>query len=184
MRIRQLTLKETGRRKLHYSYVADRHYRLAVVRRADGWSVRLAIRRLPKGIEKRCTSALAAPHVNRPTVFAAFIGKKEVGIVEVGHDTWNNRLRVWELLVDEGHRRRGIGSALMRRAKRHAKEVGARMVVLETQSCNVGAIEFYRSHGFGLIGFDAGAYSNDDVEKGEVRLEFGLRLEGKKSSKR
>ena len=48
------------------------------------------------------------------------------------------------------------------------------MLVLETQSCNVPAINFYLKQSFTLIGFDIAAYSNDDVEKKEVRLEFGL----------
>ncbi len=184
MRIKQLTRKETGGRKLHYSYRADRHYSLAVERRPHGWSARLVMKKLPRRIEKKCTSELHAPHIIGPKTFAAFVGKKEVGIIEVAHDRWNNRLRVWQLLVDEGHRRRGVGSALMRKAKRVAKDIGARMIVIETQSCNIGAIEFYKSQGFELIGFDAGAYSNDDVKKGEVRLEFGMKIEGGKSPKR
>ena len=44
--------------------------------------------------------------------------------------------------------------------------------MLETQSCNDPAIRFYRKHGFALIGFDLTAYSETDVEKREVRLEF------------
>jgi len=47
------------------------------------------------------------------------------------------------------------------------------MLVLETQSCNLPAIDFYLKHGFELLGLDTAAYSNEDVAKGEVRLEFG-----------
>lgn len=57
-----------------------------------------------------------------------------------------------------------------------AKEARARMLVLETQSCSVQAISFYLKHGFELVGIDSAAYSNDDIEKGEVRLEFGRRI--------
>jgi ribosomal protein S18 acetylase RimI-like enzyme len=57
-----------------------------------------------------------------------------------------------------------------------AKEKGARMLVLETQSCNVAAIAFYLKQGFVLIGFDSAAYSNTDLEKKEVRIEMGLTL--------
>ena len=35
-----------------------------------------------------------------------------------------------------------------------AKESGARMVVLETQTCNENAIAFYKKNGFEIIGFD------------------------------
>ncbi len=58
----------------------------------------------------------------------------------------------------------------MQHAIKLAKERGARMLVLETQSCNTKAIQFYLKHGYGLIGFDTTAYSNEDIEKNEVRL--------------
>jgi ribosomal protein S18 acetylase RimI-like enzyme len=64
----------------------------------------------------------------------------------------------------------------MQHAIKLAKEKGARMLVLETQSCNVKAIQFYLKHGYKLIGFDTAAYSNQDIEKKEVRLELGLKL--------
>jgi ribosomal protein S18 acetylase RimI-like enzyme len=57
-----------------------------------------------------------------------------------------------------------------------ARQKKARMLVLETQSCNASAIEFYIKQGFDLIGFDLAAYSNEDVKRREVRLEFGLPL--------
>lgn len=54
---------------------------------------------------------------------------------------------------------------------------GARMLVLETQSCNERAIAFYRKNGFSVIGFDLYAYSNRDPERHEVRVEMGKRLD-------
>ena len=50
------------------------------------------------------------------------------------------------------------------------------MIVLETQSCNKNAIAFYRKNGFEIIGFDLYAYSNDDQERHEVRLEMRKKL--------
>lgn len=47
---------------------------------------------------------------------------------------------------------------------------------LETQSCNVRAIAFYRSQGFVLIGFDACCYANNDAARHEVRFNFGFYL--------
>ncbi len=97
--------------------------------------------------------------------------------MELSLEKWNNRLRIWELLVREDFRRKGIGSKLVNRAVEAAREKRARMIVLETQSCNVSAIGFYLRHGFELIGFDSAAYSNQDIGKGEVRLEFGLEVQ-------
>lgn len=59
---------------------------------------------------------------------------------------------------------------------REAKESGARMVVLETQTCNENAIAFYRKMGFELIGFDLYAYSNSDPKRHEIRIEMGKKL--------
>ena len=59
---------------------------------------------------------------------------------------------------------------------REAKQSGARMVVLETQTCNENAIAFYKKNGFEIIGFDLYSYSNDDSEKHEIRLEMGRKL--------
>lgn len=54
-----------------------------------------------------------------------------------------------------------------------AKASGARMIVLETQSCNENAIAFYRKNGFEIIGFDLYSYSNTDPERHEIRIEMG-----------
>ena len=40
-----------------------------------------------------------------------------------------------------------------------SKESGARMVVLETQTCNENAIAFYHKNAFQMIGFDLFAYT-------------------------
>ena len=72
----------------------------------------------------------------------------------------------------------GLGAAFLERAKADACQAGARMIVLETQSCNVPAIRFYLKQGFQLIGFDLASYTNDDRQRREVRLEFGLIMVG------
>ena len=54
-----------------------------------------------------------------------------------------------------------------------AKKSGARMVVLETQTCNEDAIAFYKKNGFEIIGFDLYAYTNDDPKHHEIRIEMG-----------
>ena len=70
----------------------------------------------------------------------------------------------------------GVGTALMKRIERAAEDAGARMLILETQSCNENAIAFYKKNGFEIVGFDLYAYSNDDPERHEVRIEMGKKL--------
>lgn len=57
-----------------------------------------------------------------------------------------------------------------------ARASGARMLILETQSCNENAIAFYRRNGFDIVGFDLYAYSNTDPQQHEVRIEMGRKL--------
>lgn len=65
----------------------------------------------------------------------------------------------------------------MKHAIKIAKDKGSRMLIVETQTCNVPATRFYVKFGFELIGFDSATYSNEDIEKREVRLELGLKLQ-------
>ena len=52
-----------------------------------------------------------------------------------------------ELVVTEGYRDRGIGSALMRHLFESLQDMGCVEVSVSTMPDNRGAIEFYRRHG-------------------------------------
>ena len=131
---------------------------------------------MSKPIEKRFEGGLFQHFVDVPLVFAAEFEDKQVGWIELGFQEWNNRMGIWELLVKEGFRRKGIGTFLVDYAVKLSKRRGARMLVVETQSCNVPAVNFYLKHGFELVGFDVAAYSNEDIKRKEVRLEFELKI--------
>ena len=109
-------------------------------------------------------------------------GKKLLACIEVCPEEWSNRLMVTELWVAEALRRQGLGTRLMDLAKARAKEENRRAIILETQSCNVNAIAFYRSQGFRLIGFDSCCYTNRDVERREIRFDFGFFPDGGEGS--
>lgn len=104
-------------------------------------------------------------------------GQKELlACIEICPEEWSNRLMVTELWVADQLHRQGIGTRLMNVAKEQARLQGRRAIILETQSCNVRAIAFYLSQGFELIGFDSCCYTNIDVERQEVRFDFGYFL--------
>lgn len=88
-------------------------------------------------------------------------------------EEWSNRLMVTELWVSDELRRQGIGKRLMDKAKEIALCQNRRAVILETQSCNTDAIRFFLHEGFELIGFDTCCYTNNDIGRREVRLNFG-----------
>ncbi len=176
--MRIVELKKTSKNlpRLRYRYRTRHHYALSLKRSRRGWVARLELRPLPLELEKTCESELFQWMVLKPRAFAAVEDGKEVGWIEVDLNAFKDRTRVWEFLVTKEYQRRGIGTALMRKAEAVARAEKSRMLVLETQSCNVGAIAFYMGYGFDLVGFDMTAYSNEDVEKGEMRLELGKKL--------
>lgn len=99
--------------------------------------------------------------------------KMLLACIEVCPEEWSNRLMVTELWVADELHRQGIGTKLMNLVKDKAKRDNRRAIILETQSCNVRAIAFYRSQGFKLIGYDTCCYTNRDIERREIRFDFG-----------
>lgn len=113
-----------------------------------------------------------------PVAYGAFENGQMLGYVEGTLEKWNNRYRISNICVfDTARRHCGIGTALMNTILQEAKESGARMVVLETQTCNENAIAFYRKNGFEVIGFDLFAYTNTDSERHEIRIEMGRKFQ-------
>ncbi len=98
---------------------------------------------------------------------------KLLACIETCPEEWSNRLMVTELWVHESLRRQGIAHELMSIAKEQAILENRRAIILETQSCNAGAIRFYQQEGFELIGLDSCCYSNRDLERKEVRMNMG-----------
>lgn len=115
--------------------------------------------------------------LEEPVAYGAFEDGQLVGFVEGSIEEWNKRYRISNICVFETENRyAGIGKKLMETILQEARQSGARMVILETQTCNEKAIAFYKKNGFEIIGFDLYSYSNDDPEKHEVRIEMGRKL--------
>jgi ribosomal protein S18 acetylase RimI-like enzyme len=174
MDIRRLSPAEAKGRRIPFEYDSETHYRVRFEPRRNGWTIDLTME--PRSFSKRGEDALLEPYTGDSEVLAAFVEGSEAGIIQFEHQRWNNSLRVWHIFVHPAFKRRGIGSALMDACKRRAAEAGARRVVLETQSSNFGAVQFYLANGFALVGLDATSYSNEDVARGEVRLEMTWHL--------
>ena len=92
-------------------------------------------------------------------------------------ENWNNRFRISNICVfEDAARGSGVGTRLMAAIQQEAATRRARMIILETQTCNENAISFYKKNGFDIIGFDLYSYSNTDPERHEVRIEMGKKL--------
>ena len=129
-------------------------------------------------VEKRCfDDTMFAPWLENPIAYGAFINNSLVGYIEGFHEKWNNRFRISNICVfNKQYRNLNIGHCLILKMEAIAKEINARMIVLETQSCNENAIAFYQKNGFEMIGFDLYSYSNDDPNKKVVRIEMGKKI--------
>jgi ribosomal protein S18 acetylase RimI-like enzyme len=172
----ELAKKDAYLKEIGSKYTSSYYYDVSVSQKSEGWRIELTRKVFDETLEKNYVGKLFEDHVQEPRVLVARSDKEEIGWIELGYDRWNNRMRVWEFLMAEGFRKRGIGTLLMNHAVRIAREKGARMLVLETQTNNATAVDFYLRFGFELTGLDKAAYSNDDVEKREVRLEMGMKL--------
>lgn len=172
----ELEKKDAYLRAIGSAYSSFHYYDVSVLRESAGWRIGLTRKAFDVILNKNYRGKLFEDHVEEPRVFVAVLENRDIGWIELGYDGWNNRMRICEFLVEKEFRKRGIGTLLMNHAVEIAREKGARMLVLETQTNNAEAIGFYLQFGFSLIGLDVTAYTNEDIGKKEVRLEMGLKL--------
>lgn len=163
---------------LPIAFTSDEEYHLEIRNESHRISMSLEKKKLTKEVISipeyhDYSDRLFNDHWDNPRAFGILIDDELVAAIELAEESWNNRLRVTELWVSDEYQRQGIGHALMNKAVEIAKESGSRALVLETQSSNVKAIDFYFKNEFELIGFDTIHYSNEDRKEHMVRLELG-----------
>ena len=171
--IRSLDPAVYAGQKFTFRYETKGYY--AITRTERGFDI--AYEAFPEARQKGFTDTFFADWLDHPVAYGAFDGDKLIGFAEGALESWNNRFRISNIGVfDTAHRHAGVGNLLMDAIETEAVKSGARMVILETQTCNERAIAFYHKHGFEIIGFDLYSYSNEDPEREEVRIEMGKRL--------
>ena len=67
---------------------------------------------------------------------------------------------IYNIAVDAGHRRLGVGGQLMRKVIERSRQKGARRLILEVRKSNQGAVRFYSDFGFRVSGERYNYYSN------------------------
>lgn len=175
MKIIELTQAEYKGYTLDYGYVTKAYYDVTIKKRRS-ILIQIKRKRLIRKVEKTFKCTLFEPHLEKPKAFGIFDRKKLVGVIEGSLESWNNRYRIWNFLVDKKYRGEGIGRALFEHMLKVAEEEKARAVILEVQSCNEPAIRFYMRQGFHFVGLNTMEYSNNDIENKEVRLEMAKRI--------
>lgn len=175
MKIIELDQKTYQNYPISYKYTTKFFYDIQIKKKKD-ITIHIKRKKFRRKIEKSFDSELFEHYVQEPICFGIFEKKQLVAVIEGGYDAWNQRFRIYEFLVDPRYRRMGYGKALFEHITTYAKEKGARMLILETQSCNDPAIQFYFSQDLHFVGLDTMCYSNNDIDQREVRLELGKRL--------
>lgn len=107
-------------------------------------------------------------------VFSGFEGSKRVGGAVIAWNTPGVQMlelgqglpALWDIRVDPGHRKQGIGSALFRAAVDWARQKGCAGMTIETQNINVPACRFYARQGARLAAIDPFAYRDfpDEIQ--------------------
>ena len=173
MEIRQLDKEAYAGKKFTARYQTRGYYDICAT--GQGFEIKYTPFEAPT--ERGFDDVFFSEWLEDPVAFGAFEDGDLVGYVEGAPEGWNNRFRISNICVfDHARRSRGVGTALMDTILKAAEASGARMAVLETQTCNESAIAFYKKNGFDIIGFDLYAYSNTDPENREVRIEMGRKL--------
>jgi len=164
---------------LPFHYISHNYYDVAIVRSDDDFNVSFVKKGFDTPFEYRPEKdydKLFQPWWDDVKAWGIVKDGRLIAVIETAVEEWSNRLRVTELWIDDVYRRQGMATALMDKAVNRAREEKRRVVMLETQSRNEGAIGFYLAYGFSLIGFDACAYQNNDLSRKEVRMEMGMLL--------
>jgi ribosomal protein S18 acetylase RimI-like enzyme len=159
-----------------FQYESPGHYRVSICESADGWTVTLKREDFRETFRKRANDKVITPYKGNSEIYGAFVDGAYAGFIQIEFQEHNRSVRVWDIDILREFRGKGAGRALMDLCKSRSRELGARRIILETQTCNLKAIAFYRAMGFGLAGLDATNYQNDDIERGEVRLEMAYYL--------
>ncbi len=163
---------------LPIKYTTDQYYDVIVNKTDQGFKIEIEKKEFAEPVthapeEYDFPDRLYQDHWQNAFAWGVLVEDKLVAAIETDQELWSNRLRITELWVAEEYQKQGIGHALIEIAKEQARIERRRVIILETQSCNVNAVDFYLYEGFSLIGMDTCCYQNDDLQRKHVRLELG-----------
>jgi len=94
-----------------------------------------------------------------------------LGLLTMRHDPIHSIGFIYDLVVTESARRHGIGSRLLRVARRWARERQIKRLMIEKQTKNYPAITFCQNAGFVFCG-----YNDQYFQDNEIAVFFGQAL--------
>ncbi|MFW9990677.1 MAG: GNAT family N-acetyltransferase [Candidatus Odinarchaeota archaeon] len=174
MKFEQIFAEDYPENKIvSFYYESDNYYDIEAVKHGEGWTFNVVLKRFRKTFVKNVKEEVFASYKEPAEYHVVKTSEgEEIGHLVISKQDWNKTTRIWDIGVDNRYQRRGIGTEMIKLAEKRAKAWDHRALVLETQSSNYKAIQFYLKQGFELRGLDMASYSNEDVEKHEVRFEM------------
>jgi ribosomal protein S18 acetylase RimI-like enzyme len=180
MKIKQIFEKDyPNNKKELFMYTSEYYYELNLTKKSrdEGWMFEWTKKPFSEPFVKRGEEVLFEDFKGDAEYYVLLNDKEhEIGILVIGKIQVNNTARIWDISVDQKFQRYGFGTKLIEYAEERARSWGARAMIVECQSSNYKAIQFYRKNGFELTGFDLIWYSNMDIHKHEVRFEMAKLL--------
>jgi len=137
-----------------------------------------AVRRMPHS-EQRMATADRKPSTTDhsiPTSDNQPPAAHLVGLLTWRFDSWNETAWLCDLRVRAEHRERGIGSRLIEDLMWATARLEARGIMLETQTSNVPAVDFYLGRGFQLVGINTAMYTDPKSRNADAALYFWFPL--------
>ncbi len=107
--------------------------------------------------------------------YVALAGGEMAGAILLNIEKWRSVVRVTDLIVGHQYRRYGVGSLLLSCASDWARERGCWAIVLETQSINYPAVQFYLRNGLEIWSINRYFYPPGPLEH-EIAVFMGKRL--------
>ncbi|MBC7223194.1 MAG: GNAT family N-acetyltransferase [Anaerolineae bacterium] len=86
-----------------------------------------------------------------------------LGCLDMRIQPWERLGWIYHLVVDRSHRRRGLGTALLRAGMEWAREEGLRSVMLQVATKNYPAIQFAQRRGFTFCGYSDLYFASRDI---------------------
>lgn len=178
MNIQKLDKKDWKGTSLPISYTSEYYYDISIDKIEDGFNIPIQKKKFDKPFthvpeDGEYPDKLYEDWWEKAEAYGIIDSGKLLAAIEVNPEEWSNRLLITELFVDELIRGQGYGKKLIDLAKEITVKRGYRVLMLETQSSNVNAVDFYLHQGFTLIGFDSCCYTNNDLQRKEVRFNMG-----------
>jgi GNAT superfamily N-acetyltransferase len=151
---------------LDHSCSTDYVWQMKLDPQGEALAVTFCPARLPRSMKvlypRRDEALIQSWHLHACFLVAEWDGLV-VGYTNVREEPAQETAWIADLVVDQSHRMRGVGTMLLRAARQWAVGHKLRRLIVETQTKNYPAIQFLQKRGFVFCGYNDLYYPNQDI---------------------